>query len=193
MHHLSVEHCRRKRRGPLAKRFIVTKGTREGRLQGRLSKLVSHVRSEIVRSHSKPLAFKNKIELKYKYKERLILDASTSFGSLAPWEWADLDAVLQNDIKSLYVSCFAFSCVGPVEQHVAQASEIAMLVGSVANDINSFSSFFAGLHVIVDHQRINGTLFVFSASLLAPLAVSALEGINRLWNLPSIFLSNVNL
>ena len=150
------------------------------------------MRSEIVRSHSEPLTFKNKIDQKYKYKDRLNLDVSTSFGSLVPWEWADLDAVLQIDIRSRCVSCFAFSYVGPAEQRVAQASEIAMPVGSVANDINSFSGFFAGLRVVVDRQCINGTLFVFSASFLAPLAVSALEGIDRLWNMPSILLSNVN-
>ena len=58
-----------------------------------------------------------------------------------------------------------------------------MLVGSVANDFNSFSGFWAGSRIIVDHQlkRIDGTLFVFSPAVWEFLAVSALEGINVLW------------
>jgi len=39
---------------------------------------------------------------------------------------------------------------------------------------------------VVNHQRINGTSFVFSAAVPALLAVSASEGINILRNTPSI-------
>ena len=38
----------------------------------------------------------------------------------------------------------------------------------------------------MDHQRINGTSFVFSAAVPALLAVSSSEGINILQNMPSI-------
>ena len=51
-----------------------------------------------------------------------------------------------------------------------------MLVGSVANGLNSFGSFFIGLRVVVDQLGIDGTLFIFSA----------LEGIDLLRNMPSI-------
>jgi serine palmitoyltransferase len=61
-----------------------------------------------------------------------------------------------------------------------------MLLGSVANGLNSAGGFCAGSRVVVDHQRINGTSFVFSAALPALLAVSASEGINILRNTPSI-------
>ena len=61
-----------------------------------------------------------------------------------------------------------------------------MLVGSVANGLNSSGGFCAGSHIVVDHQRINGTSFVFSAAVPALLAVSASEGINILRNTPSI-------
>ena len=46
--------------------------------------------------------------------------------------------------------------------------------------------FCAGSRVVVDHQRINGTSFVFSVAVPALLAVSASEGINILRNTPSI-------
>src|SRR5579864_8320659 len=61
-----------------------------------------------------------------------------------------------------------------------------MLLGSVANGLNAGGGFCAGSRVVVDHQRDNGTSFVFSASLPAILAVSASEGINILRNTPSI-------
>ena len=70
--------------------------------------------------------------------------------------------------------------------HVEQATQIDMLVGSVANGLNSSGGFCAGSHIVVDHQRINGTSFVFSAAVPALLAVSASEGINILRNTPSI-------
>jgi serine palmitoyltransferase len=61
-----------------------------------------------------------------------------------------------------------------------------MLLGSVANGLNSGGGFCAGSRHIVEHQRINGTSFVFSAALPAILAASASEGINILRNTPSI-------
>jgi serine palmitoyltransferase len=61
-----------------------------------------------------------------------------------------------------------------------------MLIGSVANGLNSSGGFCAGSRIMVDHQRINGTSFVFSAAVPALLAVSASEGINILRNTPSI-------
>src|SRR6266581_326102 len=61
-----------------------------------------------------------------------------------------------------------------------------MLVGSVANSLNSSGGFCAGSRIVVDHQRINGTSFVLSAAVLALLTVSASEGINTQRNTPSI-------
>jgi serine palmitoyltransferase len=69
---------------------------------------------------------------------------------------------------------------------VIQATQIDMLLGSIANGLNSGGGFCAGSLIVVDHQRINGTSFVFSAALPALLAVSASEGINILRNTPSI-------
>ena len=70
--------------------------------------------------------------------------------------------------------------------HAEQATQIYMLVGSVANGLNSSGGFCAGSHIVVDHQRINGTSFVFTAAVPALLAISASEGINILRNTPSI-------
>ena len=69
---------------------------------------------------------------------------------------------------------------------MSQATQIDMIIGSVANGLNSSGGFCAGSRIVVDHQRINGTSFVFSAAVPALLAVSALESINVLRNTQSI-------
>ncbi len=67
------------------------------------------------------------------------------------------------------------------------ASKVDMLLGSCATGLASAGGFCAGSRTVVDHQRINGPSFVFSASMPALLAVSASEGINILRSTPSIF------
>ena len=62
-----------------------------------------------------------------------------------------------------------------------------MLLGSCAIGLNACGGFCAGSQIVVEHQRINGSSFVFSASMPGLLAVSASEGINIIRNTPSIF------
>ncbi|KAI0772737.1 serine palmitoyltransferase [Trametes elegans] len=138
----SVEKERRKRKGPLTRRFIVTEGIFDH--DGVISDLPKLV------------------ELKKKFKYRLILDESISFGSIGR------------------------TGRGLTELYNVPASEVDMLVGSVANGLSSCGGFCAGSHVVVNHQRINGTSFVFSAAMPALLTVAASEGINILRNTPSI-------
>jgi serine palmitoyltransferase len=61
-----------------------------------------------------------------------------------------------------------------------------MLIGSVATSLAAGGGFCAGSHVVVDHQRINGAAFVFSASMPGLLATSASEGIRILRSTPSL-------
>jgi len=102
------------------------------------------------------------IELKNQHKYRLILDESFSFGTVGR------------------------TGRGLTELYNVPASKVDMLVGSIANGLCSGGGFCAGSQHVVDHQRINGPTFVFSASMPALLAVSASEGINILRNTPSI-------
>src|SRR5258708_1527846 len=62
-----------------------------------------------------------------------------------------------------------------------------MLLGSCSIGLNSCGGFCAGSQVVVEHQRINGSSFVFSAAMPGLLAVSASEGINIIRSTPSIF------
>ena len=83
----------------------------------------------------------------------------------------------------------------------SQATEVDLLVGSLATGLCTAGGFCAGTRHVVDHQvsscllvarlsphsgqRINGTAFVFSASMPALLAVSASEAIQILTDNPS--------
>jgi len=62
-----------------------------------------------------------------------------------------------------------------------------MLIGSMANGLCASGGFCAGSKVVVDHQRINSTSFVFSAAMPALLAVSASMAIGILTDQPSVF------
>lgn len=139
----AVEKERKKRRGPLTRRFIITEGIfqRDGAMSD-LPKL---------------------IELKQKYKYRLILDESYSFGAVGR------------------------TGRGLTEIYNVPASKVDMILGSCAIGLCAGGGFCAGSQIVVDHQRINGPSFVFSAAMPALLAVSASEGINIFRSTPSIF------
>ncbi|KAH9034376.1 pyridoxal phosphate-dependent transferase [Lactarius deliciosus] len=123
---LSVEKERRKRRGPLTRRFIVTEG--------------------IFEKDGAMVDLPKLIELKHKYKYRLILDESISFGTVGR------------------------TGRGLTELYNVPATQIDMIIGSVAYTLNSSGGFCAGSRIVVDHQHINSTSFVFSAAVPALLA-----------------------
>ncbi|KAF5350560.1 hypothetical protein D9756_008578 [Leucocoprinus leucothites] len=138
----SVEKERKKRRGPLTRRFIVTEG--------------------IFEKDGAMVDLPKLIDIKFKHKYRLVLDESISFGTVGR------------------------TGRGLTELYNVPASKVDMLIGSVANGLNSCGGFCAGSQIVVNHQRINGLSFVFSASMPALLSVAASEGINILRNAPSI-------
>ncbi|KAH9029593.1 pyridoxal phosphate-dependent transferase [Lactarius pseudohatsudake] len=136
---LSVE---KERRGPLTRRFIVTEG--------------------IFEKDGAMVDLPKLIELKHKYKYRLLLDESISFGTVGR------------------------TGRGLTELYNVPATQIDVNIALVANGPNSSGGFCAGSCVVVDYQHITSTSFVFSAVVPALLAVSASEGINILRNTPSI-------
>ncbi|KAI5988412.1 serine palmitoyltransferase subunit I, partial [Pisolithus albus] len=105
---VSVEKDRRKRGAPVTRRFIITEGIfeRDGEIVD-LPKL---------------------IELKHKYKYRLILDESISFGSVGR------------------------TGRGLTELYNVPASQVDMLIGSVANGLCSAGGFCAGSTIVTEHQ-----------------------------------------
>ncbi|KAH9164267.1 pyridoxal phosphate-dependent transferase [Lactarius sanguifluus] len=120
-------------RGPLTRRFIITEGIFEE--DGAMVDLPKHV-----------------IELKHKYKYRLILDESVSFGTVGR------------------------TGRGLTELYNIPATRIDMIVGPVANGSTHGAGFCAGSHIVADHQCINDTSFIFSAAAPALLTVSCFGG-----------------
>ncbi|KAJ8489032.1 hypothetical protein ONZ45_g13728 [Pleurotus djamor] len=102
------------------------------------------------------------IELKQKYKYRLILEESMSFGTVGR------------------------TGRGLTELYNVPATKVDMIVASAAIGLGAGGGFCAGNQAVIDHQRSNGMAFVFSASLPALLAVSATEAIQLLSSTPSI-------
>ncbi|BGP55668.1 hypothetical protein JCM8202_003842 [Rhodotorula sphaerocarpa] len=96
------------------------------------------------------------LELKHKYKYRLILDETWSFGSVGK------------------------SGRGVTEYFDVPVTDVDVLTGSMANGLASGGGFCAGSANVVLHQRINSPASVFSASLPPLLAVSASEAISLL-------------
>ncbi|KAK0527875.1 serine palmitoyltransferase component [Tilletia horrida] len=96
------------------------------------------------------------VELAKKYKFRIILDESLSIGVVGK------------------------TGRGMTELCGVPASDVSIIVGSLANTLGSAGGFCAGSKDVVFHQRINGTAFVFSAALPALLAVAASTALRRL-------------
>ncbi|KAF9378123.1 serine palmitoyltransferase component [Podila verticillata] len=96
------------------------------------------------------------MELKHKYKYRVILDESNSFGLLGK------------------------TGRGLTEVYNVSPRDVDMIIGSMANTLSGAGGFCAGAKEVVEHQRLSGQAFVFSASIPAMLAVCASEAINIL-------------
>ncbi|TFK52851.1 serine palmitoyltransferase [Heliocybe sulcata] len=150
---------RKKKKAPLTKMFIVTEG--------------------IFEKDGQMVDLPKLIELKYKYKYRLILDESISFGSVGRTGRG------LTELFNVPVGVDRSAKQSPSHWE-PQASQVDMLIGSVANGLASCGGFCAGSKYVVYHQRINSSAFVFSASMPPLLSVSASEGINILRNTPSI-------
>jgi serine palmitoyltransferase len=114
------------RRGPLPRRFVITEGIYE--TQGDSPDLVKMV------------------QLKNKYKYRLLLDESWSLGVLGD------------------------TGRGLPEQLGVERKEIEISLGSLASAFGSAGGFCAGDRAMVEHQRITSLAYTFSATMPAYLA-----------------------
>ncbi|KAL9107124.1 MAG: hypothetical protein Q9227_007904 [Pyrenula ochraceoflavens] len=91
------------------------------------------------------------VELKRRYKFRIILDETSSFG------------VLGRTGK------------GVTEHQRVDPTEVDAIVGSLAGPLCAAGGFCAGSDEIVDHQRLSSNAYTFSAALPAISAVTASE------------------
>ncbi|MCJ1274083.1 serine palmitoyltransferase component [Puttea exsequens] len=133
---------REQRKKPLTRRFIVTEGLFE--------------------NVGDMLDLPKIIELKLRYKFRLILDETWSFGVLGR------------------------TGRGITEQQNVDAQEVDMIVGSLAGPLCAGGGFCAGSDEIVEHQRISASAYTFSAALPAMLATTASEVLSMLQTSPDM-------
>ncbi|KAL7029213.1 hypothetical protein ACKWTF_006157 [Chironomus riparius] len=94
------------------------------------------------------------VELRAKYKLRLFLDETVSFGTIGK-SGHGITELLCVDIK-----------------------EVDLISASLENAVESIGGFCVGSHFIVEHQRLSGLGYCFSASqppLLTQAAISALD------------------
>lgn len=75
---------------------------------------------------------------------------------------------------------------GLTEAQNVDASQIDMLVGSLAGPLCAGGGFCAGSNDVVEHQRITAASYTFSAALPAMLATTASETLNMLQTNPEV-------
>ncbi|GAB7353896.1 hypothetical protein MBLNU459_g4248t1 [Dothideomycetes sp. NU459] len=129
-------------RKPLTRRFIVTEG------------LFENVGDAV--------DLPKLVELKHKYKFRIILDETWSYGILGR------------------------TGRGVTEQQNVDAREIDMIIGSLAGGLCAGGGFCAGTVEIVEHQRLSANAYTFSAALPAMLATTASEAVRMLQEQPEM-------
>ncbi|KAI8869137.1 PLP-dependent transferase [Ramicandelaber brevisporus] len=96
------------------------------------------------------------IEFKNKYKYRLFVDESMSIGAIGK------------------------NGLGLSDYYNTSVDNIDILIGSMCNAIGSSGGFCAGDKPLIEHQRLSGTAYVFSASLPAILASAAKDAFETL-------------
>ena len=95
------------------------------------------------------------IKIKNKYKYRLILDESLSFGTLGS------------------------RCYGVTDYFNVSSSDIDIIAGSLSNSIGTAGGFCAGDKNIIDHQVLSSQAYCYSASLPAFLAAGAIVTLQK--------------
>jgi serine palmitoyltransferase len=104
--------------------------------------------------------------LKEKYKFRIILDETWSFGVLGR------------------------TGRGLTEAQNVDPSQVDMIIGSLAGPLCAGGGFCSGSRDVVEHQRITAAAYTFSAALPAMLAVTASETLNLLQSNPDILIQS---
>ncbi len=146
-------------RKPLTRRFIITEGLFEN--SGEISDLPKIV-SEGQLDPGRQVLTSRQIDLKSKYKFRLILDENWSFGVLGR------------------------TGRGITEHQHVDSAEVDMIIGSMCGPLAAAGGFCAGSDDVVEHQRITSASYTYSAALPAMAAVTASETIMMLQTQPEL-------
>jgi len=94
------------------------------------------------------------VELKYKYKYRIFMDESVSFGTIGQ------------------------TGRGVTEYYNIDRQKIDLISSTLEYSVGSIGGFAVGSSYVVDHQRLSAQGYCFSASLPPLLAAAAIEALN---------------
>jgi serine palmitoyltransferase len=94
------------------------------------------------------------VELKYKYKYRIFMDESVSFGTIGQ------------------------TGRGVTEYYNIDRQKIDLISSTLEYSVGSIGGFAVGSSFVVDHQRLSAQGYCFSASLPPLLAAAAIEALN---------------
>ncbi|XP_067938177.1 serine palmitoyltransferase 1-like isoform X2 [Watersipora subatra] len=108
------------------------------------------------------------IELKYKYKVRIFLEESVSFGVLGE------------------------TGRGVTEHFNCEVEDVDMICSNIEFAIGSTGGFCCGRSFVIDHQRLSGLGYCFSASLPPLLAQGAITALNIMQHETAMFLELQN-
>ncbi|XP_053965587.1 serine palmitoyltransferase 1 [Anastrepha ludens] len=103
------------------------------------------------------------VALRAKYKLRLFLDESISFGTLG---------------KTGH---------GLTEHFNVDLVEVDLIIAGMENSLATIGGFCVGSHFIVEHQRLSGLGYCFSASLPPLLTQAAISALDRFEREPQMF------
>jgi len=107
----------------------------------------------------------HQVELKLRYKFRLILDETWSYGVLGR------------------------TGAGLTEHQNVDPTLVDMIIGSLAGPLCAGGGFCAGNNDIVEHQRINSAAYTYSAALPAILSTTASETIALLQENSEVYIT----
>lgn len=93
------------------------------------------------------------LELKRKYKYRVIMDESMSVGVLGA------------------------RGAGVTDHYGVPATDVEIIAGSCANVLSSSGGFCTGTKEVTDHQRLSGAAYCYSAALPPMMAVASIESL----------------
>jgi serine palmitoyltransferase len=137
-----VEQDRLKKRQAITRQFVITEG--------------------IFQNTAQICPLPALIELKSKYKYRLIVEESLSLGVLGS------------------------RGAGVSDHFKVDATSIDILVAALTNSFVASGGICAGSKEIVEHQRLSGQSYTFSASMPAMLTVTALEALRMIQETPDL-------
>ncbi|KAI7831921.1 serine palmitoyltransferase [Kickxella alabastrina] len=137
-------------------------------LHGRGAKNVLPRKFIITRNTGDITPLKDLVELKHRYKFRIILDEAYSFGVLGK------------------------RGAGLTDHSNVDPHEVDLLIGSLCNSIGASGGFCCADKDLIEHQRLSGLGYCYSASMPGILTVAAADAIQALEASPDTYLPNMH-